>query len=201
MCLCCFGAVCKCRYGHTDSGSVLLWAQSAGHGPGYREGFCTGISLPADGAAQQRPRRMGVFDLFAQPVMKQKALKIMIDVHICFYIIVLYFFSEKYFLISSGSCHWVPTVRHAGSLSCLCSTSGPVFDKPHAFKHSFDNNHTNIYSLLLFLLLILDQSPILQFHSGYQLSDLAPVVRKLYITLSAPPDEKLKAVRNKYSHK
>uniref|UniRef100_A0A3P8UBN1 G2/mitotic-specific cyclin-B2 n=1 Tax=Cynoglossus semilaevis TaxID=244447 RepID=A0A3P8UBN1_CYNSE len=44
-------------------------------------------------------------------------------------------------------------------------------------------------------------SPILQFHSGYQLSDLAPVVRKLYITLSAPPDEKLKAVRNKYSHK
>lgn len=44
-------------------------------------------------------------------------------------------------------------------------------------------------------------SPILQFHSGYQLSDLAPVVRTLYYMLLAPPDEKLKAVRNKYSHK
>ncbi|XP_030017483.1 G2/mitotic-specific cyclin-B3 [Sphaeramia orbicularis] len=44
-------------------------------------------------------------------------------------------------------------------------------------------------------------SPILQFHSGYQLSDLAPVVRTLYYMLLAPPDDKLKAVRNKYSHK
>ncbi|KAL7374480.1 hypothetical protein ABVT39_001530 [Epinephelus coioides] len=44
-------------------------------------------------------------------------------------------------------------------------------------------------------------SPILQFHSGYQTSDLAPVVRKLYEMLLAPPDDKLKAIRNKYSHK
>lgn len=44
-------------------------------------------------------------------------------------------------------------------------------------------------------------SPILQFHSGYQISDLAPVVRRLYQMLLAPPDDKLKAVRNKYSHK
>ncbi|KAF1380830.1 hypothetical protein PFLUV_G00168070 [Perca fluviatilis] len=43
--------------------------------------------------------------------------------------------------------------------------------------------------------------PILQFHSGYQTSDLAPVVRKLYEMLLAPPDDKLRAVRNKYSHK
>ncbi|GAA6222659.1 G2/mitotic-specific cyclin-B3 [Lates japonicus] len=44
-------------------------------------------------------------------------------------------------------------------------------------------------------------SPILQFHSGYQTSDLAPVVKRLYMMLLAPPDEKLKAIRNKYSHK
>lgn len=43
--------------------------------------------------------------------------------------------------------------------------------------------------------------PILQFHSGYRTSDLAPVVRKLYGMLLAPPDEKLRAIRNKYSHK
>ncbi|XP_060887724.1 G2/mitotic-specific cyclin-B3 [Labrus mixtus] len=44
-------------------------------------------------------------------------------------------------------------------------------------------------------------SAILQFHSGYQTSDLAPVVRKLHAMLSAPPDDKLRAIRNKYSHK
>ncbi|XP_076581626.1 G2/mitotic-specific cyclin-B3 isoform X2 [Chaetodon auriga] len=43
--------------------------------------------------------------------------------------------------------------------------------------------------------------PILQFHSGYQTSDLAPLVRKLYLMLLAPPDEKLAAIRNKYSHR
>uniref|UniRef100_A0A1A8QHE1 G2/mitotic-specific cyclin-B2 n=4 Tax=Nothobranchius TaxID=28779 RepID=A0A1A8QHE1_9TELE len=43
--------------------------------------------------------------------------------------------------------------------------------------------------------------PILQFHSGYQTSDLAPVVRRLHSLLLAPPDDKLRAVRNKYSHK
>lgn len=45
------------------------------------------------------------------------------------------------------------------------------------------------------------QTPILQFHSGYQKADLAPVVRKLHGALSAPPDDKLGAIRNKYSHK
>ncbi|XP_068444015.1 G2/mitotic-specific cyclin-B3 isoform X2 [Clinocottus analis] len=44
-------------------------------------------------------------------------------------------------------------------------------------------------------------SPVLQFHSGYRAEDLAPVVRTLHRMLSAPPDDKLKAVRNKYSHK
>ncbi|KAM9424365.1 G2/mitotic-specific cyclin-B3 [Pholidichthys leucotaenia] len=44
-------------------------------------------------------------------------------------------------------------------------------------------------------------TPILQFHSGYQTSDLAPLVRKLYFMLLAPPDDKLRAIRNKYSHK
>ncbi|XP_039868474.1 G2/mitotic-specific cyclin-B3 isoform X1 [Simochromis diagramma] len=44
-------------------------------------------------------------------------------------------------------------------------------------------------------------SPILQFHSGYQASDLAPVVRRIYLMLSAPPDDKLRAIKNKYSHK
>ncbi|XP_039996308.1 G2/mitotic-specific cyclin-B3 [Xiphias gladius] len=44
-------------------------------------------------------------------------------------------------------------------------------------------------------------SPILQFHSGYQASDLAPVVKRLYVMLLAPPDDKLRAIRNKYSHK
>ncbi|XP_040887142.1 G2/mitotic-specific cyclin-B3 [Toxotes jaculatrix] len=44
-------------------------------------------------------------------------------------------------------------------------------------------------------------SPILQFHSGYQTADLAPVVRKIYSMLLAPPDDKLRAIRNKYSHK
>lgn len=45
------------------------------------------------------------------------------------------------------------------------------------------------------------QSPVLQFHSGYQTSDLAPVVRRIHLMLSAPPDDKLRAIRNKYSHK
>uniref|UniRef100_A0A8D3CIG1 G2/mitotic-specific cyclin-B2 n=1 Tax=Scophthalmus maximus TaxID=52904 RepID=A0A8D3CIG1_SCOMX len=44
-------------------------------------------------------------------------------------------------------------------------------------------------------------SPILQFHSGYQATDLAPVVRKLHVMLAAPPDDKMRAIRNKYSHK
>ncbi|KAK7909530.1 hypothetical protein WMY93_014214 [Mugilogobius chulae] len=44
-------------------------------------------------------------------------------------------------------------------------------------------------------------TPCLQFHSGYHLSELSPVVRKLYFSLSAPLDDKLKSIRNKYSHK
>ncbi|XP_014327024.1 G2/mitotic-specific cyclin-B3 [Xiphophorus maculatus] len=43
--------------------------------------------------------------------------------------------------------------------------------------------------------------PILQFHSGYQVSDLKPVVRKLHSMLQAPSDDNLKTIRNKYSHK
>ncbi|CAN9509443.1 unnamed protein product [Ophioblennius macclurei] len=44
-------------------------------------------------------------------------------------------------------------------------------------------------------------TPCLQFHSGYRASDLAPVARRLYVMLLAPPDDKLRAIRNKYSHK
>ncbi|KAK6291765.1 hypothetical protein J4Q44_G00375500 [Coregonus suidteri] len=44
-------------------------------------------------------------------------------------------------------------------------------------------------------------SPILVFHSGYGVSELAPVVRKLHSMLTSPPDDKLLAVRSKYSHK
>uniref|UniRef100_H3DMQ0 G2/mitotic-specific cyclin-B2 n=1 Tax=Tetraodon nigroviridis TaxID=99883 RepID=H3DMQ0_TETNG len=44
-------------------------------------------------------------------------------------------------------------------------------------------------------------SPVLQFHAGYQKADLAPVVRKLHGALAAPPDDKLRAIRNKYSHR
>ncbi|CAB1345574.1 unnamed protein product, partial [Coregonus sp. 'balchen'] len=42
--------------------------------------------------------------------------------------------------------------------------------------------------------------PILVFHSGYGVSELAPVVRKLHSMLTSPPDDKLLAVRSKYSH-
>ncbi|KPP62342.1 hypothetical protein Z043_119484 [Scleropages formosus] len=41
----------------------------------------------------------------------------------------------------------------------------------------------------------------LQYHAGYTVSDLSPLVRKLYSMLALPADDKLKAVRNKYSHK
>ncbi|XP_036444259.1 G2/mitotic-specific cyclin-B3-like [Colossoma macropomum] len=41
----------------------------------------------------------------------------------------------------------------------------------------------------------------LQYHTGYVLSDLSPLVRRLYAMLASPSDEKLKAVENKYSHK
>ncbi|KAL7853528.1 hypothetical protein AOLI_G00203720 [Acnodon oligacanthus] len=41
----------------------------------------------------------------------------------------------------------------------------------------------------------------LWYHSGYALSDLSPLVRRLYAMLASPSDEKLKAVENKYSHK
>ncbi|CAG5929550.1 unnamed protein product [Menidia menidia] len=44
-------------------------------------------------------------------------------------------------------------------------------------------------------------TPILQFHSGYRTSDLAPVVRRLYLMFLSPADDKMRAIRNKYSHK
>ncbi|XP_061664204.1 G2/mitotic-specific cyclin-B3 isoform X2 [Syngnathoides biaculeatus] len=43
-------------------------------------------------------------------------------------------------------------------------------------------------------------SPILKFHSGYGITEVAPVVRKLYAVVAQPPNDKLKAVRSKYSH-
>ncbi|XP_071234363.1 G2/mitotic-specific cyclin-B3 [Salvelinus alpinus] len=44
-------------------------------------------------------------------------------------------------------------------------------------------------------------TPILVFHSGYGVSELVPVVRRLHSMLASPPDDKLLAVRSKYSHK
>ncbi|KAL0969960.1 hypothetical protein UPYG_G00235290 [Umbra pygmaea] len=44
-------------------------------------------------------------------------------------------------------------------------------------------------------------SPILAFHSGYGLTELVPIVRRLHAMLTSPPDDKLRAVRSKYSHK
>ncbi|KAF7697439.1 G2/mitotic-specific cyclin-B3-like isoform X3 [Silurus meridionalis] len=41
----------------------------------------------------------------------------------------------------------------------------------------------------------------LQYHSGYTLRELGPLVRKLYAMLASPADENLRAVENKYSHK
>uniref|UniRef100_A0A8C1FHK4 Cyclin B3 n=1 Tax=Cyprinus carpio carpio TaxID=630221 RepID=A0A8C1FHK4_CYPCA len=41
----------------------------------------------------------------------------------------------------------------------------------------------------------------LQFHSGYSVEDLAPVVRKLHEMLISPPDSKLAVIRSKYAHK
>ncbi|KAI4882505.1 hypothetical protein NFI96_018907 [Prochilodus magdalenae] len=41
----------------------------------------------------------------------------------------------------------------------------------------------------------------LQYHSGYSLNGLSPLVRRLYAMMASPSDEKLKAVENKYSHK
>ncbi|KAM6949154.1 G2/mitotic-specific cyclin-B3 [Aplochiton taeniatus] len=44
-------------------------------------------------------------------------------------------------------------------------------------------------------------TPVLQFHSGYSVCDLAPVVRQLHAMLGAPQDDRLKAIRGKYAHK
>ncbi|XP_007247116.3 G2/mitotic-specific cyclin-B3 [Astyanax mexicanus] len=44
-------------------------------------------------------------------------------------------------------------------------------------------------------------TPALRYHSGYTLSDLGPLVRRLYAMLASPSDCKLKAVETKYSHK
>ncbi|KAJ8401782.1 hypothetical protein AAFF_G00377530 [Aldrovandia affinis] len=43
-------------------------------------------------------------------------------------------------------------------------------------------------------------TPVLQFHTGYTVSDLEPLARKLRSMLACPSDDKLKAVRSKYSH-
>ncbi|KAG9338948.1 hypothetical protein JZ751_024338 [Albula glossodonta] len=43
-------------------------------------------------------------------------------------------------------------------------------------------------------------TPILEFHTGYTVLDLGPLVRRLHSMLSCPTDDKLKAVRTKYSH-
>nr|XP_057923108.1 G2/mitotic-specific cyclin-B3 [Doryrhamphus excisus] len=44
-------------------------------------------------------------------------------------------------------------------------------------------------------------SPILQFHTGYELSDVAPVVWMVYSMMSQLPKDKLSAILSKYSHK
>lgn len=54
-------AVCECRHGHADTGTVLLRDEPDGDGAGATERFTGGLSLPADGTSDQRPRRMGRF--------------------------------------------------------------------------------------------------------------------------------------------
>uniref|UniRef100_W5NAH2 Cyclin B3 n=1 Tax=Lepisosteus oculatus TaxID=7918 RepID=W5NAH2_LEPOC len=44
-------------------------------------------------------------------------------------------------------------------------------------------------------------TPILQYHTGYTLADLVPLVKRLNFLLTYPTDDKLKSVRSKYSHK
>ncbi|KAA0723118.1 G2/mitotic-specific cyclin-B3 [Triplophysa tibetana] len=44
-------------------------------------------------------------------------------------------------------------------------------------------------------------TPCLQFHSGYNVEDLLPVVRNLHQMLTGPPDSKLAIIRSKYAHK
>lgn len=57
--LCCLSAVCECGHGHADSGPVLLRDEPHGDGAGVGEGLAAGLRLPADGAGNQRPGRMG----------------------------------------------------------------------------------------------------------------------------------------------
>lgn len=44
-------------------------------------------------------------------------------------------------------------------------------------------------------------SPMLEYHSGYGLADVAPVAQSLHAMLLSPPDSRLNAVRSKYAHK
>lgn len=44
-------------------------------------------------------------------------------------------------------------------------------------------------------------SPMLEYHSGYSVDEVAPVARSLQAMLLGPPDSRLKAVRSKYAHK
>ena len=67
--------------------------------------------------------------------------------------------------------------------------------------NSFFSFCVSVWATNAHLVSLLLQSPILHFHSGYQTSDLAPVVRRLYLMLLAPADDKLRAIRNKYAHK
>ncbi|KAF5889214.1 G2/mitotic-specific cyclin-B3-like, partial [Clarias magur] len=43
-------------------------------------------------------------------------------------------------------------------------------------------------------------TPALQYHSGYTLGELGPLVRRLYAMVAGPSDQNLRAVENKYSH-
>lgn len=63
--------------------------------------------------------------------------------------------------------------------------------------------HTLPYTEILTHTLTLPavQTEALQYHSSYRLSDLGPLVRRLYAMLASPADENLRAVENKYSHK
>ncbi|KAG7484262.1 hypothetical protein MATL_G00047340 [Megalops atlanticus] len=64
---------------------------------------------------------------------------------------------------------------------------------------------SRLASACLLLALIMKElggwTAILEYHTGYTVSDLCPLVRSLHSMLAHPTDEKLKAVRSKYSHK
>lgn len=73
---------------------------------------------------------------------------------------------------------------------------------PLSFTDIWLHNYTPVFVWMLWLMIhCCFQTQCLEFHSGYSVEDLAPVVRKLHDMLISPPDSKLAVIRSKYAHK